>query len=70
MKTVFCDRSAIAEYLRISRMTLYRYEKILPLTNRFKGSHIKREWLTMSEVDQWKKELRQKAYDEKIYIEF
>jgi len=56
-------REKVADYLHISRMTLYRMEKILRLPQHWSGkrNHIRR--LTASEIKQWHKE-----YWEKIAI--
>lgn len=67
ISTYFHTRTDVANYLRISRMSLHRYEKIHPLTARFKGSHL--FGINKDMIDRWKKELREKAQEKRIYIE-
>lgn len=50
----FATREAVAQHLGISRMTLYRWAKIVPLTS-YMGKHI---WLDTDEVDAWRKKVR------------
>lgn len=60
----FRNRSEIADYLRISRMTLNRWEKIFPLvkgTLRSNAFH-----LDKSDVDAWYLELEKKYKPKQI----
>jgi len=54
----FRNRSEIAEYLRISRMTLSRWEKIVPIPLGFGQCHIGR--IEEDEVRAWFRKLRDK----------
>lgn len=54
----FRTRSEIAAYLRISRMTLSRWEKIVPLPLEFGASHIGR--MEDTTVNAWYKKLQEK----------
>lgn len=50
----FSTREAIARYLGITRMTLYRWSKVIPLTT-YAGRHV---WLDSNEVNAWHKKVR------------
>lgn len=65
-KTRVYRRQGIADFLRISRMTLNRWEKILPLPNHHLGCHI--YWIEKSEVKAWVHRLRKEATLRKCYI--
>ena len=56
--TWFRNREEIAEYLRISRMTLSRWEKIVPLPLSFGRCHVGR--IESGEINAWYNKLREK----------
>ncbi|MBA7643193.1 hypothetical protein ES703_50912 [subsurface metagenome] len=58
VKDWFRSRSGVAAYLRVSRMTLSRWEKIVPLPLRFGASHI--IGIEVDEVNAWYQKLRKK----------
>lgn len=60
----FYTRSDIAKYLNISRMQLYRLEKISRLDDRYKGSHVM--WITIDELKDWIKRLKEKIPEKRI----
>ena len=54
----FRNRSEIAEYLKISRMTLNRWEKIVRLPLEFGACHVGR--MDVDEINAWYQKLRRK----------
>ena len=53
------NRSAVAEYLNITRMTLWRWEKLLPIPNDRRWSN--QIWnIETTVIDKWKTDLLKK----------
>ncbi len=49
-KDFFRTRTEIAAHFGVTRMTLYRWEKLVPLTH-YKGAHV---WKSLAEIKQWR----------------
>lgn len=54
----FNTRAQVAEYLRISRMTLSRWEKIVPIVERWPRTHMPS--MDSDDIDAWYRKLREK----------
>ncbi len=62
----FYNRTQVANYLSISRMTLHRWEKIHPIPGSYRLEP--NRCMTKDVIDKWKKELRKKAWKLSCYI--
>lgn len=60
---LFFTRDGIAHYLEITRMTLSRWEKSLPLPNQGKSWRLRT--LTKNELDTWKRKLHLIFHDQR-----